>query len=65
MFMERINSRTRWMNRFIKGSPAMYDEENCMMLAEINSTMNENNKPTGSRIRGREICMEKIEIKFH
>jgi hypothetical protein len=55
MFIERMNSRTRWINRFIRGSWDIYDEENCIMLAEINRTINENNKPTGSMIRGKEI----------
>lgn len=63
--MERINSRTRWINRFIKGSWAIYDEENCIMLAEMNSTINENKRPTGSMIRGMVICMEEIVISLH
>lgn len=54
-----------WINRFMKGSCAMYEDENCIMFAEINSTMKENRRPTGSIINGNEMWREKILIRFH
>lgn len=51
-FIERTNNRTRWMNRFINGSLFIYEAENCIILAEIKRTAEENDSPRGSKMNG-------------
>ena len=48
--MDRINSKTRTVNRLINLSSFMYTVENIRTLPEINSTVHENRRPIGSII---------------
>jgi len=56
-FIDRTKSRTSRVNRFIKGSDAMYLEVNTITLAEIRSTTLENKVPHGSMINGIKIVV--------
>lgn len=44
-FIDNTNNKTKWINRAIKGSPAIYEWANNITLAEINRTTNENINP--------------------
>lgn len=51
-FMDEINKMIKMQNRFINRSFLMYDLVKCIILAEINSTVEEKTVPIGSKIIG-------------
>lgn len=57
-FIDKTNINTRIEKRGINLSSFIYGTAKCITLAEMKSTVLENNTPHGSRIKGREIVVE-------
>lgn len=65
MFIDRMNRITKIENRLINLSSFMYEEENCMTLAEIIKTAQEKRILVGSAMRLRLMGVDEMVNKFH
>lgn len=65
MFIERINKRTKCVKRRVFLSFIIYVLANIITLEEMNKTVDENNRPIGSKIIGTLICLELIRAAVH
>lgn len=64
-FIDETKRMIRIENRCRNGSFFMYEVEKCMMFAEMNRTVEEKMVPIGSRISGRLICDEFMDMIVH